>query len=107
MSYRVLVRRGKALCPEGEEILRAAVAAAVPAEEPKIYPKAYWRCGHPAHVIKPVWPTVVMLVDVGLEKRQRRRIVGVKLCAECWERVKDRWQSVKENPPADWRRLAG
>jgi hypothetical protein len=101
---RYLVGNGQALCAEGEAIMESAPQP----EEQKSreYRKAYWSCGHGAKVMKPLWPPVCMLMDVGLEKRQRRHIVGVKLCFECWESVRERWESVKEAVPAEWKQAA-
>lgn len=101
---RKLVSNGVALCAEGEEVLRYEV----PRERfgKREYPKAYWSCGHGAMVMKPLWPPVCMLMDVGLKTRQRRHIVGVKLCFECWESVRERWESVKDNIPPEWKRAS-
>lgn len=81
----------------------------VPQEEERgkrEYRKAYWSCGHGAMVMKPLWPPVCMLMDVGLEKRQRRHIVGVKLCWECWAKVQKRWESVPDDGCAEWEKAA-
>ena len=90
------MRNGAALCAEGEALL---------AQQPKVLKRATWRCYHGEDFDIRLQYSPCLLMDVGKERRERRRIYRLVLCTECWEQTKDRLLS--SGARVVWQKEAG